>query len=123
MSELAGYKALVVDDDPDLREVIADDLQLAGAQVVCAASGTEALALLQQQSVHFIISDLKMPKGDGRFLAREVQKIKGDKPIFFLFSGYCDISPAEAATLQIAQVFPKPFDFADMLKSTLLHLK
>jgi CheY-like chemotaxis protein len=66
---LSGLKILVVDDEPDARELIRRVLTRCHAQVVTASSGAEALRLIDGSDV--IISDIGMPEMDGfEFLQR-----------------------------------------------------
>ncbi len=58
-------EALVVDDEPEIADSLAELLKREGYQVRIAASGTEAKAHLQAQDFDLILSDLRMPDGDG----------------------------------------------------------
>jgi CheY-like chemotaxis protein/two-component sensor histidine kinase len=67
---LAGIRVLVLDDDPDARDLIKHVLEESGASVVVAASAQEARTLLEAQPPHVIVSDIGMPGEDGyRFIA------------------------------------------------------
>src|SRR5207249_4999559 len=72
MPPFSGMRCLVVDDEPRLRRVLIRLLE--GEGFVCreAGSGVEALALLEQEPVPLLISDLRMPEMDGVTLLREV---------------------------------------------------
>lgn len=123
MKSLEGFKVLIVDDDPDLRELVCDDFLLAGADVAVASSGKEAIVLVTQNNFDFIVSDMRMPNGDGRFLAGEVLKLSGPKPLFFLYSGFNDLSENDLAKLEVAEVFAKPFSASEMIDSILMKFK
>ena len=123
MKSLKGFKVLIVDDDPDLRELVCDDFLLAGADVAAASTGKEAIVLVTQNSYDFILSDMRMPNGDGLFLASEVLKLSGPKPLFFLYSGFNDITENDLIKLGIAEVFAKPFAASDMIDSILMKFK
>lgn len=70
-ADLAGLKILVVDDEPDARELVQRVLVECNAQVVTASSATEALAMIQTQAPNVLISDIGMPEMDGyAFLTR-----------------------------------------------------
>ncbi len=56
---------LVVDDDPDIREALAETLTGLGYRVVCAGDGLEALERLRSHGAELIILDLMMPRMDG----------------------------------------------------------
>jgi len=62
---MSGY-VLLVEDNDDIREMMALALQLAGARVMCAANGREALAVLKGRPVpNLILLDLMMPVMNG----------------------------------------------------------
>lgn len=112
-----------MDDDPDLRELICDDFLHAGADVAAASNGNEAIVLITQNNYDFIISDMRMPNGDGCYLAIEVLKLSGPKPLFFLYSGFNDLTENDLIKLGVAEVFTKPFTASDMIDSILTKFK
>ena len=71
---LAGLRVLIVDDDPDSRDVVATVLERAGARVTPAASASEALYALDGELPDVIVSDVGMPGRDGFDLIRDVRK-------------------------------------------------
>lgn len=62
---MATETILVVDDDPDIRHLIAIYLHNEGYRVVEAADGLEALDQLERQDIHLMVLDLMMPRLDG----------------------------------------------------------
>ena len=68
-----GLRILVVDDEPDGRELVTRFLEAAGATVESAASAAEALAILERETFHVIVSDIAMPGEDGLALVRAVR--------------------------------------------------
>ena len=74
---LRDLRVLVVDDEPDAREVIAAVLTGRGARVVAVESGVDALAELEGPRFHAMVSDIGMPDMDGYSL---IQKIRGLPP-------------------------------------------
>lgn len=76
---------LVVDDDPHILEVIRFALEKTGMRVVTATDGVQALQLLAEQPVDFIVLDINMPEMDGLECCREIRKTR-DTPILFLTS-------------------------------------
>jgi PAS domain S-box-containing protein len=71
MPDLAGIRVLLVDDEPDARELLRRVLADCGARVTAAAGATEALAVLEAQPLDVLISDIGMPVIDGyEFLKR-----------------------------------------------------
>jgi CheY-like chemotaxis protein len=72
--DLGRLKLVVVDDEPDTREILSEILYAAGATVATAASLTEALALCDHFRPDLLISDIAMPGGDGYALVRQLRR-------------------------------------------------
>jgi signal transduction histidine kinase len=75
---LDGLKVLVVDDEPDARELIAVILGDQGAEVTTAASATEAMRQIVAVRPDVLVSDIGMPGEDGYWLIRKVRALKDD---------------------------------------------
>ena len=76
---LQGLEILVVDDEPDAREVLRALLEHCGARVLSAASTHEAIALLDTTTPHIIVSDIGMPGEDGYSLIGRVRARRPDQ--------------------------------------------
>jgi PAS domain S-box-containing protein len=76
---LEGVKALIVDDDPDARRLLAEVLSRLGAEVLTAASASEALGALQAWRPDVLLSDIGMPDGDGYELIRRVRELPPER--------------------------------------------
>ncbi len=63
--DVKSWVILLVDDEPDNLEVVAETLEYRGAQVKTAGNGLEALVVLQGFAPNLIIADLSMPQMDG----------------------------------------------------------
>ncbi|HEX8556760.1 MAG TPA: PAS domain S-box protein [Pyrinomonadaceae bacterium] len=72
---LDGLRVLVVDDEPDTREMLKAGLGQCGAEVMVAASAADALAELQKSPPDVLISDIGMPDEDGYALIRKVRDL------------------------------------------------
>ncbi|MEQ8753860.1 MAG: PAS domain S-box protein [Coleofasciculus sp. G1-WW12-02] len=70
---LKGIRVLVVDDEPDTRELIALILQQAGAEVITMASAQEVLSQLSQLNIDILVSDIGMPQMDGYCLLQQIR--------------------------------------------------
>ncbi|KLV09036.1 chemotaxis protein CheY [Photobacterium aquae] len=78
-------KVLIVDDNHNVVETIADYLELEGFQVDCAYHGEAALTLIQQNYYDVIIMDIMMPKIDGISTVRKLrEEFSCQIPILFL---------------------------------------
>ncbi len=70
-SDLSGVTVLVVDDQPDARDLIRRVLEDCGARILTAASAEEGLAVLDRETTNVLVSDIGMPDIDGyEFLKR-----------------------------------------------------
>jgi PAS domain S-box-containing protein len=74
-TRLAGIKVLVVDDEPDARELIKRVLEDCEALVLTAASAAEAMPLLDVEKPHVLVSDIGMPDIDGYEFLRQVRAL------------------------------------------------
>src|SRR5689334_11355430 len=85
-----SFRALVVDDDPDIRALIGTTLALGGGVVYMAAHGADALREVQAHPAEFfsvILCDLEMPVMDGRGLVRALGELSVATPLM-LVSAY-----------------------------------
>jgi CheY-like chemotaxis protein len=99
---------LVVDDDTDVRDFLGDSLESLGHKVFRAASGEEALALLEQEQPDLALIDYAMPGMHGADVARLARAILPTLPIVFV-TGYAETEQLEAALGPGAPVLRKPF--------------
>ncbi len=74
-SALSGVHVLLVEDEPDAREVISDLLASHGASVEAAASATEAIGAVSRAAPDVIVSDIGLPQEDGYALIRRVREL------------------------------------------------
>ena len=72
-ADLSNIKVLIVDDDPDSRDLVHRLLSDCGATVTGAASAAEALAATHNQRPDILISDIGMPEIDGYQLLRSLR--------------------------------------------------
>jgi signal transduction histidine kinase/ActR/RegA family two-component response regulator len=70
---LDGVRVLIVDDEPDAREILAHELRGCGALVSQAGSASDALERLEEEEVDVLLADIAMPEEDGYALIRKVR--------------------------------------------------
>jgi DNA-binding response OmpR family regulator len=82
----ARRRALVVEDEPHIRELVALHLGLEGLDVAEAANGEAALRLTEAEPFDLVVLDLMLPKVDGLAVCRAIrgQRMNGDVPILML---------------------------------------
>ena len=108
-------RILVVDDEKDVRDVLAETLERSGHAVVVAADGEEAADLHHRQHFDLIVSDLAMPGGDGIDLARAVRAhARPDIPILLVTASASPQTLARAYRAGVTAHLDKPFKMAEL---------
>ncbi len=77
---------LLVDDDEKLRQLVAEFLQRHGMEVLTAANGEGADAVLNRQTVDVVILDVMMPGEDGLSICRRITGTEGPRPAVIMLS-------------------------------------
>ncbi len=72
---------LVIDDEPDIRELLEITLMRMGLNVICAEDYTSATKLLQTHTFDFCLTDMKLPDGDGISLVEYIQHNFSNLPV------------------------------------------
>ncbi|MBF0242721.1 MAG: sigma-54-dependent Fis family transcriptional regulator [Desulfamplus sp.] len=113
-----GACILIVDDDPNILEVLDARLTASGFNVLKACDAQIAMQILEQEQkgVDLLISDMKMPVVSGMDLFLEVQKSLPELPVIFL-TAYGTIPDAvEAIKHGAVDYISKPFDGRELIK-------
>ena len=113
---IAGSSVLVVDDEPDVADVLAEMLSADGCQVETAPSVRSALEKLGGRRWDVILSDVKMPDLDGPWLYREIERRDRNLLARFVFVTGDSLDPRTSAFLQEtgAPTLVKPFTSDDV---------
>lgn len=107
-------KVLIVDDESDIRDVFADYFFDSGIELQFASSGNEALKTLDKQDFDLILSDVRMPDGDGIYLLETIRKRSKTSPQFLLMTGFSEIDKNAAIKKGAADLLSKPIDFSEI---------
>jgi CheY-like chemotaxis protein len=105
-------RILLVDDEPQIVDMLKQTLEKQGYRVTARFNGPEALKVLQEQPDQFdlVITDMTMPQMTGDRLARHVWEIRPDLPVI-LCTGYNEmISEDKANAMGIRKFLLKPVD-------------
>lgn len=113
---------LIVDDEKDIREIFsliyADDFK-----VMTADSGRSAFEIYKNNNIDIILTDLKMPNGDGAFLAQSITSFVDKSPCpVFMMTANLEYDYQELLKMGIQVIFSKPFDFDQFLKVSDFYL-
>jgi DNA-binding response OmpR family regulator len=107
-------RILVVDDDPDFAETMAEVLSLSGHQVTTAGTGEDAIRLTREQTFDICFMDIKLPGMNGLESFLEIhRRCAGTR--FVMMTGYSLEQMLEQATSSgAAAVLRKPFDMGEV---------
>ena len=107
-------RVLVVDDEQNLRKVLAATLQREGYEVQVAQDGEEALAALERDGADVIVTDLVMPRMDGLTLLRRVVARHPDVPVIVVTAHSRVDRAVEAMKAGAFDFVAKPFEHAEL---------
>jgi len=122
-AEKAGKPTiLVVDDEPAIRDLLREFLELERFRAICAESAEQALKILSSEDVHVVVTDVVMSGISGMDLMLKVKERYPRMPVI-LITGYASgFSPSEAIEAGADGYFAKPFhnmELAYTLRSVL----
>jgi CheY-like chemotaxis protein len=117
-------RILVVEDEEDIREPIADLLRARGYDVATACDGVEALAQLRREGhgVALILLDLMMPEVDGWTFRRHqlADAATASIPVVIM-SAVHEVRDA-AASLRVTDILPKPIELETLMSMVRRYL-
>lgn len=113
---------IVADDEKDIRELIGDGLRRLGHTVLEAESGQEALKLIHSNSVKLLVTDIRMPNGDGISLLKSIREESCQFPVIVM-TGFSDVCPEEIYELGAKHILLKPFRLKEFIAVVDTYLK
>ncbi|QIR40312.1 PAS domain-containing protein [Tolypothrix sp. PCC 7910] len=119
--DLTGIRVLIVDDEPDAREMLAVMLTQYGAEAMTAKSATTALATLETFNPNLLVSDIGMPEVDGYSLMQQIRALPPERGgeitaiALTAYAGEMDSQQAIAAGFQLH--LPKPVEPEVLVKA------
>ncbi|RKN81959.1 response regulator transcription factor [Paenibacillus ginsengarvi] len=100
---------LVVDDEPKIRDVVVSYLSKEGFQTVEAETGSEAIQIVQNESVDFVILDLMLPDMEGEHVCQSIRQIHS-VPILMLTAKVSEHNRIKGLSVGADDYLIKPFD-------------
>ncbi|HSR32394.1 MAG TPA: response regulator transcription factor [Anaerolineae bacterium] len=107
-------KILVIEDDPEIIELLDLGLKQHGYQVLVARDGVEGLQLLQSQLPHLVLLDVMMPRMNGWETCRRIRETS-DTPIIMLTALLSDQDKVRGLDLGADDYVTKPFSMAELV--------
>ena len=107
-------KIMVVDDDPNIRELVRLYLEKEGFEVTCAERGDEAVKLFRASPPNLMLLDVMLPGMDGWQVCREVRKIS-NIPIIMLTAKDETFDKVLGLELGADDYIVKPFDMKELV--------
>ncbi|MGE3276422.1 MAG: response regulator [Vicinamibacterales bacterium] len=101
----SARRILLVDDQEDVRQSVADMLSALGHEVTTASTGQEALASLAENAVDLVFTDFSMPDMDGLALAEAARRVNPEVPVVLLTGWGTEL---EETHEQVRLVLSKP---------------
>jgi hypothetical protein len=121
MDVLRGLRILVVDDEPDSRELVATILKRWGGQVRCSQSAADALQAFKEWEPDLLISDLAMPEEDGFSLLKKLRKLRSKRAKQIPAVALSAYASDEDRSISLAHGFqmhlPKPIEPDNLVSS------
>ncbi len=108
--EYKDINVLVVDDQENLLDAVAFEIEILGCTPIKARNGFEALEQFKKNRIDIIISDIRMPVCDGTTLLDELRTVSQTSPPFIFMTGFTDLKVYEAYDRGADAFISKPLD-------------
>lgn len=106
---------LVVDDEPGITELLQICFEREGFRVSTAGGGWEAIALVEAQSFDLVLTDVRMPSGDGIELLERIEELPLPRPEVAIMTSYADIQPPDLYGRGACALFEKPLEVDEVI--------
>jgi two-component system response regulator HydG len=109
-----GPRVLVVDDEREMAEMLADGLVDRGYRAVAVQSSEEAVSRLRSEAFDAVVTDLRMPKVDGLALLAEARRVSPDLPVIVMTAYGAVDSAIESIRRGASHYLTKPFKLDEL---------
>ncbi|MCS7004131.1 MAG: response regulator transcription factor [Cytophagales bacterium] len=109
------HKILLVEDDPNLGQVLSEYLEIKGYVVVLCKDGETGLKAFKKEQFDLLICDVMMPKMDGYTLVEEVRLLNADIPIIFVTAKSMKEDAIHGFRVGADDYVTKPFSMEELL--------
>ncbi len=115
MATKTAFKILVVEDEPAVLEIVSEGFLSEGHKVLTAMCGNDAIEIIKREKLDIVLSDLKMPNGNGMDVLSFVKNMKNG-PLFFFLTGQAEYSAAQCKAAGAKNYFQKPFNIKSLVE-------
>jgi DNA-binding response OmpR family regulator len=115
IDKLRPVRALVVDDDPDIREFVGGLLESVGCEVHVAVDGEQALIQAFEFQPEIVFLDVNLPKQFGWLVCAKLKLIEPSPTVILMTGLTCDDLDSFSEFVKAADVLRKPFSAEDVL--------
>ena len=106
---------LVIEDEPRIRETLADMLHVGGHEVTLAEDGEQGIARFEEGEFDIVFTDLGMPGLSGWDVVKAIKQRRSDVPVVMVTGWGVGIDQDELKRNRVDEVLPKPFDMDELL--------
>lgn len=112
---MSNKKILIVDDEPNIIELVAFHLQKEGYQVITADNGLKALKAAEKEQPDFIILDVMLPEMDGFEVCKSLRARQNNTPVLMLTAKDDEISKVLGLEIGADDYLVKPFSTRELI--------
>jgi two-component system, NtrC family, sensor kinase len=119
-TKIHGVHVLIIDDEMEFADSLAERLSLRGMKARASYSGTEGIADLDQKGADFVILDLNMQGMNGLEVLSRIKSLQGDKTEVIILTGHSSVASAiEGMKLGAFDYLEKPIDALQLIETIL----
>ena len=112
---MASFKLLIVEDDPNLGQILNEYLSLKGYETKLCRDGEEGINAFKREPFDLCLFDVMLPKKDGFSMAKEVRRNDSVTPIIFLTAKSMKEDTIEGFKIGGDDYITKPFSMEELL--------
>ena len=111
-------RALIAEDNDDMRDLLQEVLEDAGYETLVAANGRQALAHIEKENemIDLVITDVRMPEMTGRELLAKARELRSEAPVIVITAFGSVEQAVEMVKSGAYQYLTKPFENRDILR-------
>ena len=109
------FKILIVDDEPEILDIVSDEFREGGMEAEVAKSSSDAIKKIESTKFNAVVSDYKMEGGSGFEILDHIEKMGDNAPLFFFMSGFYRLQDGETVRLGVEKMYAKPFSVKELV--------